>query len=44
MAESDDAAGCQHVQRGLFLFVARPAQLYVVDQGREDVHRVFLLC
>ena len=43
MAGSDDAAGCQHVQRGSFLFVVRSAQLYIMDQGREDVHRVFLL-
>jgi hypothetical protein len=44
MAQSDDAACCQHVQRGSFLFVARCAQLYGMDQGRESVHCVFLMC
>ena len=28
MAGSDDTAECQHVQRGLFLFFVRTAQLY----------------
>jgi hypothetical protein len=44
MAGSNDTAECQHVQRGSFLFLVRSAQLYVLDRGREDVHRVFLLC
>ena len=47
MAGSDDAAGCQHVQHGSFLsflFAVHSAQLYVVNQGREDVHHVFLRC
>ena len=44
MAGSDDTAECQHVQRGSFLFFVRSAQLYVLDRGREDVHRVFHLC
>ena len=43
MTGSDDAAGCQHVQRGSFLFLARSVQLCVMDQGREDVHHVLLL-
>ena len=43
MAGSDDTAECQHVQRGSFLFCARSSQLHVLDLGREDVHRVFLL-
>ena len=45
MAGPDDAAGCQHVQHGSFLsflFTVHSAQLYVVDQGGEDLHRVFL--
>jgi hypothetical protein len=42
MAGSDDAAECQHVQRGSFHLVGRSTQLYVVHQGREDVHRAFL--
>ena len=44
MAGSHDTAKCQHVQRGSFLFLVRSAQFYVLDRGREDVHRVFLLC
>lgn len=44
MAGPDDTAECQHAQRGSFLFLARSAQLYVMDRGREGVHRVFLLC
>ena len=44
MAGSDDAAKCQHMQRSPFLFLVRSAQLYVLDRGREDVHRVFFLC
>ena len=44
MAGSDRTAECQHLQRGSFLFLVRSAQLYVLDRGREDVHRVFLLC
>ena len=44
MTGSDRTAECQHVQRGSFLFLVYPAQLYVLDRGREEVHRVFLLC
>jgi hypothetical protein len=44
MARSDRTAKCQHVQRGSFLFLVRAAQLYVLDRGRDDVHRVSLLC
>ena len=44
MAGSNDTAECQHVQRGSFLFLVRSVQLDVLDRGREDVHRVFLLC
>ncbi len=44
MAGSDDTAERQHVQRGSFLFCARSEQLDVLDLGREDVHRVYLLC
>ena len=43
MARSDDAAECQQLQGGSFLLHALFAHLHVMDQGREDVHRVFLL-
>jgi hypothetical protein len=44
MTGSDRTAECQHVQCGSFLFLVYPAQLHVLDRGREDVHRVFFLC
>ena len=44
VARSDDTAECQHVQRSSFLFLVRSSQLNVMDRGREDVHRVFILC
>ena len=44
MAGSDYTAGCQHVQGGSFLLFVHSAKLYILERGREGVHRVFLLC
>ena len=43
MAGSHDPANGQHVQRVAFLFLVRSPQLYVLDGGRENLHRVFFL-
>jgi len=43
MARSDRTAECQHLQGGSFLLLVRAAQLYILNRGREDVNRVFLL-
>ena len=44
MTGSDDTAQCQHMQRGSLLSLVYAAYLYVLEWGKEDGHRVFLLC
>jgi hypothetical protein len=43
MARSDDAAECQQLQGSSFLLRALFAHLHVMNQGKEDVHCIFLL-
>ncbi len=47
MAGSNNTAGCQHMQHGSFLSFLSAlyfTQLHVLNQGRDDLHGVFLLC